>query len=247
MAGNWTARRLGAMAALLLALAGCVAPAHQPPVASAPAPTTPAGPQLSQQQAARNFTEVVRRVEPVAESLCRQRNPRADCDFLIMVDDRPGQPVNAYQTLDANGRPVIAFTQALIRDARNTDELAFVLGHEAAHHIAGHIPRQRDSAMTGAVIAGVLASITGADAGMVRTATDLGATVGARSYSRSFELEADAIGTLITHRAGYDAERGAGFFSRLPDPGNQFLGTHPPNAQRTETVRQTLANIRAGG
>lgn len=245
----------GILPALALVLAGCVAgPAPQPFPGSAPlpapvpvaAPLPAPGAPLAPDAALAAFGQVVARVRPVAEGLCRERAPRSDCDFLILVDDRPGQPINAYQTLDANGRPVIAFTEALIRDARSADELAFVLGHEAGHHIAGHIPRQRDTAMAGAVILGTIAAMGGADVGAIRSAQNLGAAVGARTYSRSFELEADAIGTVIAFRAGYDAEQGAGFFGRLPDPGNRFLGTHPPNAARIDTVRRTLADLRAG-
>ena len=40
--------------------------------------------------------------------------------------------------------------------------------------------------------------------------------------------------------AGYDPVRGAAYFTRIPDPGNKFLGTHPPNASRIETVRQAV-------
>ena len=126
---------------------------------------------------------------------------------------------------------------------RNADELAFVMGHEASHHIAGHLARQRQHATAGAVLLGGLAALTGASSGAIQTATDLGAAVGARSYSKEFELEADALGTVITKRAGYDPVRGAEFFTQIPDPGDQFLGTHPPNAQRMETVRQVNAQL----
>ena len=54
----------------------------------------------------------------------------------------------------------------------------------------------------------------------------------------------NALGTVLTWKAGYDPERGAAFFARIPDPGNRFLGTHPPNAARIETVRRTLATLR---
>jgi predicted Zn-dependent protease len=77
----------------------------------------------------------------------------------------------------------------------------------------------------------------------VRTAQRLGAEVGARSYSKDFELEADALGTVITARAGFDPLRGAEFFTRIPDPGDKFLGTHPPNASRIDVVRRTVAGL----
>jgi Zn-dependent protease with chaperone function len=227
----------------ILALAGCMtAVAPQAPPATATAKPGVAA-RLSAQKAAKQFVAVVNTVEPVAERECRRRSKGANCDFQIVVDDRKGQPPNAYQTLDKSGRPVIAFTLALIGEVRNADELAFVMGHETAHHIAGHIRRQRENAAAGAVIFAGLAVLTGADASSVQSAQEIGAAVGARSYSKEFELEADSLGTIITKRAGYNPLRGAEFFTRIPDPGNRFLGTHPPNAQRLETVRRVASQI----
>lgn len=209
------------------------------PVASAPTPKTLNPPD----QAARAFVQVTKRLEPVAERECRARTTGVNCDFRITIDDRPNQPANAYQTLDNNNRPVIAFTLGLIAEARNADEIAFVMGHEAAHHIEGHIARQRQNAVAGAVIFGGLATLGGASSAGVESATELGAQVGARSYSKDFELEADALGTIITHNSGYDPLTGAEFFNRIPDPGDKFLGTHPPNAARINTVRRTAARL----
>lgn len=226
-----------------LALTACTLPA--PPAGTGPTAAIPTSAGLpSPQQAVENFISVVDRVEPVAERICRAQTTGLACDYQIVVDRRPELPPNAFQTVDRAGRPIIAFTISLIAEARSQDELAFILGHEAAHHIAGHLPRQKESALRGAVLAGVLVSLGGGDAGAVRAAQDLGATVGARTYSKNFELEADALGTVIAFRAGYDPERGAEYFSRIDDPGNMFLGTHPANAQRIQTVRATLANLR---
>jgi predicted Zn-dependent protease len=231
------------LGAILTLLAGC-----EEVVVSGPGPSTQARPapaaipdRLTTSEAARAFVRVTRRMEPVAERECRARTRGANCDFRIVVDDRPNQPANAYQTLDETRRPVIAFTLALIGEARNEDELAFVLGHEASHHIAGHIDRQQQNAMAGAVIFSGLATLTGGDAAAVRTAQQLGATVGARTYSKEYELEADQLGTILTMAGGYDPIRGAQFFNRIPDPGDRFLGTHPPNALRMEIVRRTAA------
>jgi Zn-dependent protease with chaperone function len=231
--------RLALILAGFLALAGCAVPV---PV---PAPTgSPPGAGFDPDLAARNFVAVVQRVEPVAEAECRARSPQLDCDLQIVVDSRPGQPPNAFQTLDRRGRPVVGFTLALIADARNQDELAFILGHEAGHHIAGHIPRTVASAELGALVLGSLAEAAGRSPRDVQTAAEIGAAVGARRFSRAFELEADAIGTVIAARAGYDPIRGAAFFDRIPDPGDQFLGSHPPNAERIAVVRQTVAGLR---
>lgn len=225
----------------LLVLAGCVVT----PVTTAPptgsAPSNPPQPSVTQGGAA--FNAVVNRVEPVAERVCRERRPNANCDFLILVDTRPGLPPNAFQTLNKQGRPVIGFTSALIADARNSHELAFVLGHEAAHHIRGHIPQSQQRAVEGALLGTVLGAVIGLEGSALETAQRVGGTVNSRRYSKEFELEADALGTIITARAGYDPLRGAEFFNRIPDPGDRFLGSHPPNADRIATVRRTMAGL----
>ena len=197
----------------------------------------------SRAQTSRAFAQVIARVEPVAERECNRRTNGVNCDFSIRVDDRPNQPPNAFQTLDENQRPIIVFTAALLDEARNADEIAFVMGHEAAHHVRGHIARQRENAAAGAIMLGTLATLAGGDPLAIESAQRIGQQVGARSYSKDFELEADALGTVITARAGYDPIKGAQFFNRIPDPGDRFLGTHPPNAQRIEIVRRTAAGL----
>ncbi len=228
------------LAALLAALAlqACVETAPLPLAPAAPAPAAITG------SAAERFVAVSNRVEPVAEALCRSlRRGPANCDIQIAVDDRPGQEPNAFQTIDRSGRPWVVFTLALIELARTPDELAFVMGHEAAHHIAGHIPRREESARTGAILAGVLAAASGLSPEEVRQAQGIGASIGAQRYSQEFELEADALGAEIALRAGFDPVKGAGFFDRLPDPGKGFLNTHPPNAMRKQVVAETVRRL----
>ncbi len=184
------------------------------------------------------FLRVVERVEPVAEEFCKQSRQQLNCDFEILVDAREPDTVNAFQTLRENGRPLIVFTKALIDKTRNEDELAFVLGHEMAHHLEGHIHRQYQSARAGAILLGGITAISGASSNTVESAQRIGAGIGSRTYSKEFELEADRLGALISINAGYNALRGSAFFMRLPDPGDQFLGSHPQNADRVEIVRR---------
>jgi Zn-dependent protease with chaperone function len=190
------------------------------------------------------FGDIVRAVQPVMTQECRRRAKNGtNCNFLIVVDPHPRAPPNAYQSVDDQGRPVLTFTASLISAVRNADELAFILSHEAAHQIAGHLARQQQNAADAAEVFAGLATLTGGDAGDVTEAQKLGAAVGARSYAKEFELEADELGTIITYRAGFNPLLGAQFFTRIPDPGDQFLGTHPPNAERLEMVRRTAARL----
>jgi predicted Zn-dependent protease len=231
---------------VLLALAACAtspqdAPARVPNLGkgSTGAELPVVSERLDGRSAVRNFVEVVRQVEPVAEQMCRARAPQLNCDFRIVVDDTVNAPPNAFQTVDESGRPIIAFTIPLIAEARNQDELAFIMSHEASHHIEGHLERQRRNATFGAILLGGLASAAGEDA--QRSAQEIGAAIGARSYSKDFELEADALGTVIAQQAGFDPVRGAEFFTRIPDPGNRFLGTHPANSDRIAIVRRVAS------
>ncbi|SDX62452.1 M48 family metalloprotease [Roseicitreum antarcticum] len=233
------ALRLIPAMAVALALAACdVAPAH---LASPP----PLGARDTASRSGTGFAAVVARMKPVSEQICRERTPQLDCTFIVVVDDRAGQPPNAFHTRDAQGRPLIGFTTAMIREA-NDEELALIFGHEAAHYLAGHQARMRESATTGALVGGLLASLSGADQATAQRLANIGAGVGARSYSKDFELEADRLGTVIAWRAGFDPLVGAQFFRRSPDPGNQFLGTHPPNPDRLQLIARTVANLEAG-
>ncbi|QRZ12567.1 M48 family metalloprotease [Paracoccus methylovorus] len=238
-----------AVAAIMLVLAGCVAApppqpgAGAPDVTITPSPDRPANASAS----ARTFISVVSRMEPVIERECLQRRTQPiNCDFQFVVDDRAGLEPNAFQTVDANGRPIIGFTLSLIGEARNADELAFVVGHEASHHILGHINRKTGASTVGAVILGGLASAYGGDPEVIRAAQDFGAQFGARYYSKDWELEADYLGAIIALKAGFDPEHGALFFARIPDPGDKILGTHPSRDARMEQVARAVADYRAG-
>lgn len=186
-----------------------------------------------------NFADVSRRVEAVAERECRARLRGVNCDFVVLIETDPRAGLNAFQTIDRNGRPIILVTTELIEAVRNPDELALVIGHEAAHHIWQHIPEQMDAARRGALVFGVIAQLGGADEAAVQEAAQMGAAVGVQRYSQEHELEADQLGTIIAAGAGYDPILGSRFFNRLPDPGNRLYSSHPPNAQRQAMIRRT--------
>jgi Zn-dependent protease with chaperone function len=230
---------------MITALVGCgVVPGAIKPAQNRTATlASTAATRLPIQQAVQNFAAVIARVEPLAEAECRRQAWAQNCDFQIGVDMDMASPPNAYQMLGENGRPQIIFTISLIAEARNSDELAFVLGHEAAHHIEGHLAQSEQEAINGAILGGIFASATGADRTTVERAQQFGARVGALRFSKAHELEADRLGTMIAYRAGYDPVLGAQFFSRLPDPGDGFLNSHPANAERQAIVAQTYGEI----
>ena len=232
---------------MVLAMAGCVTVPQQMPgtVPEGTIRTTPET--VSSDQKARNFVAVMQRMEPavVQQCLSRRRGP-ISCDFQFVVDDREGMEPNAFQTVDSAGRPIIGFTLSLINETQNADEIAFVVGHEASHHILGHLSAKAASARTGAIIMGTIAAATGGSTVAVRGAQDMGAQFGSRYFSKDWELQADYLGAIITSQAGYDPMRGAAFFDRLPDPGDRVLGSHPSREARKAQVARALQDLLAG-
>ncbi len=192
---------------------------------------------------AATFQQISRAVGKEARAECLRQARVRNCDFTILVDLNPRAPANAFQTRDDKDQPVIIFTRAMIQSAENADELAFVMGHEAAHHVLGHIDRQSQNARDGAEAFDRLGKLYGEKGKQLERSQKMGAEVAIQVYVKEFELEADQLGTVITHNAGYDPLIGAKYFDRLPDPGDQFLGTHPPNADRVQIVLDTARQL----
>jgi Zn-dependent protease with chaperone function len=250
--------RPAAAVLLCLAVAACgttyAVPAGGPAaVPPAPGPVTVAGPART----AADFRRVLARVEPAGEAFCRAEAPDAPaawCDFRVRLDTDPAAPPNAYQSEGRDGRPNVTLVATLLPEMQSDDEIAFVLAHEMSHHIAGHIPKQARQQMLGALVLGGLVAATGdpltgapATDQAIQRAMDIGAYVGARSYSQSYELEADTLGAFIAARAGYDPEQGARIFLRpaLANPGGPpILASHPGSMQRQATVAGVAAEIR---
>lgn len=240
--------------ACCLALAACgttyAVPVAGPDAAGSPsvAPAAPAGPARTQ----RDFYRVLARVEPAAERLCRQESPDAPaawCDYRVTLVRDPGEAPNAWQSEGADGRPDIHFAATLLPLMDDDDEIAFVLSHEAGHHIASHVAKQGQQQALGAMLGGLAAAVGNAYGIPVSQddAMSMGAAVGGRAYSQTYELEADTIGAFIAARAGYDPERGAAFFNQpeiASAGGLPILVSHPGSAQREATVARAAAEIR---
>lgn len=186
------------------------------------------------QHAQGQFWQAANRVKPVAEDLCRAGATDRRCDFQIIVDDRPNLAPDARQALAPDGRPVLTVTSSMIARAEHPDELAFILAHEAAHHIQDHLPRLRQIAERES--AGGTFAMT--DAGAIPTDRGLAR---ARASLKGFELEADALGAQIAAAAGFDPLNGAGILKRLAGPQRNASVSHPAVADRLQIVREEVA------
>lgn len=268
-----SALRTAAPAAALLLLAACgttyaVPEAGEASVSQARAmfaaerdPAVAHAGRLDPAAAVAQFRTVAAAVEPVAETFCRSQTEEIanfNCDIRLDIDPQATDR-NAFFHFAEGGAPTVTFTVPLIMDARNPDELAFVMGHEMGHHIGRHIQKGQQQAVAGMLIMGALAAYgqaqmtaanpyryTGNDSQQMHDMMGIGGAVGEAAYSQTYELEADVIGTYIATAAGYDPVLGARFFARPEQPvtasgARSFWGTHPAHETRLATVIETRA------
>lgn len=190
------------------------------------------------------YNRVSKNMEPLNGQVCRSihpNKPRTFCDFQVKLVNDPKQPPNAFQTIGKDGRPIIALNINILRSFNNDDELAFVFAHEAGHQIAQHIEKSQANALAGAVLGGIIVAVAG---GETQVGVDIGGSLGGRSYSKKFELQADTIAAHITDRSGYNAKFGAKVYERVGGS-SALLATHPPSSERVARVSQTIKQIDA--
>ena len=152
----------------------------------------------------------------------------------------------------------------MLRMARNDDELAVVMGHEAAHAIARHAGERISGnlviqgALQGTSIA--LGDMSPAAQQATMAALGLGSNVGVLlPWSRMQESEADELGLLIAADAGYDPRTAIDLWTRMGAQGGsppEFLSTHPSENTRIKRLQQLMpramtvyeaAKARSGG
>jgi hypothetical protein len=124
----------------------------------------------------------------------------------------------------ADGRNVV-ITSKLLAFVPSDDELAFILGHEAAHNLLDH--KARLDAQK--VPTGMLKSF-GKNASRIRVT----------------EEEADRFGLRLVWAAGFDPAAALTFWQRYyakHDPPLQIFRTHPSLKARTRLMHETIAAL----
>jgi predicted Zn-dependent protease len=118
---------------------------------------------------------------------------------------------------------------------RDSNEIAFFLGHEIGHIVHGHA---REQLTTNTILNAVTARLSGVGR-MIREVLGKG-------YSRSLELEADAEAVRLAAAAGFDSGASIRALQRLaqvsPDNSGlaEYFSSHPPLSERINNLRSKV-------
>lgn len=139
----------------------------------------------------------------------------------------------------------------IIENAKSTDEVASVIGHEIIHVKGRHLARMSGLDM-GSLI-GMVGTLLGAVGGKAGAAGVMGqalATQRQLAFTRIVEQEADTLGVKYMTEAGYDPRGALGFFRTLSrkralNPVNvpPYLLTHPLTDDRIASVKIVLRSL----
>jgi beta-barrel assembly-enhancing protease len=136
-----------------------------------------------------------------------------------------------------------------ITAAANEAELAGVMGHEMAHVYMQHSAKQTSKAQWTQGLAGLASGVLGSTGGMLGQLAQYGIGFGAQGlmlkYSRGDESQADAVGTIILYKAGYNPQSMADFFKTLASQGGaappQLLSDHPNPGNREVAIEKEIS------
>ncbi|HWI36659.1 MAG TPA: M48 family metallopeptidase [Burkholderiales bacterium] len=126
------------------------------------------------------------------------------------------------------------------------DELAQVMGHEISHALLDHTRERMSVARSTSLGVQALGIVTGVGS-LGGQAMDMAAQVAITlPNSREGESEADAVGTQLAARAGYDPKAAVTLWDKMAKLGKgpaEFLSTHPSPENRSAKLKELGAKL----
>ncbi len=173
-----------------------------------------------------------------------------DWDVHLVADNT----VNAFCM---PGGKIVMFS-GILSVANTEEKVAFILGHEMAHALLDH-SRTRASAQnaqnaiaSAAWIGSIAMDLVGLGAvgSLTRAATNV-ASIGSQFFlmnpwGRDQELEADRLGMMIIHWAGYDISQIPAFWQAMSAQNSNehdFFSTHPADSKRIAAMNELIVEI----
>ena len=141
----------------------------------------------------------------------------------------------------------IAFYYGILQQLQlNDDEVAMIMGHEAAHALREHARERMGKTAATRIGAGALSALLGlGSAG--DTLLNMGGQLLTLKFSREDESEADLIGIELAARAGYDPRAGVTLWQKMAEASKgappQFLSTHPTGPTRIRDIEVNIPKV----
>jgi predicted Zn-dependent protease len=146
----------------------------------------------------------------------------------------------------------MAVYSGILDIANNDNALAALMGHEIAHAVARH---GSERASQGVLLdIGTMAleklilgqSLSGDSRKLYEYFANFGVML---PFSRGHETEADYLGLVFMHIAGYEMEEAARMWQRMNKENSnsqppEFLSTHPSNKTRIENIRKWIPEVK---
>jgi predicted Zn-dependent protease len=141
----------------------------------------------------------------------------------------------------------IAFYYGILDQLKLTDdEVAMIMGHEAAHALREHAREQMGKGAATRLGAGLVSSLFGLG-NLGDAALNMGAKLLTLRFGREDESEADLIGIELAARSGYDPHAGVTLWQKMAQAAKgappEFISTHPSGPTRIHDIEVNLPKV----
>ncbi|TXC67152.1 M48 family metallopeptidase [Piscinibacter aquaticus] len=141
----------------------------------------------------------------------------------------------------------IAFYYGILQQLQlNDDEVAMIMGHEAAHALREHARERMGKTAATRIGAGVVSALLGLGS-TGDSLLNMGGQLLTLKFSREDESEADLIGIELAARAGYDPAAGVTLWQKMAEASKgappQFISTHPSGPTRIKDIQDNLPKV----
>ena len=141
----------------------------------------------------------------------------------------------------------IAFYFGILQQLQlNDDEVAMIMGHEAAHALREHARERMGKTAATRIGASALSALLGLG-NTGDTLLNMGSQLLTLKFSREDESEADLIGIELAARAGYDPGAGVTLWQKMAEASKgappQFMSTHPSGPTRINDIQNNLPKV----
>lgn len=183
--------------------------------------------------------EVVGYVRRIGDRVARASPNPDQWRFTFQVIDDP-KTVNAFAIPGAH----LYLYTGLLKAAKDEAEVAGVLAHEVAHVTRRHIARRMVAAYGLETVAGLALGKDPGKLSQIAAAIAVNGTL--LQNSRGDESDADAVGLVAAHKAGWDPRGMPDFFRTLKARGGglpevlSFLSDHPSPADRISALEAII-------